>query len=488
MSPPSDTQRDPVPGDAFAGVLLALSVVTVVLAGCTLLALWPPTPLTAALLAGIGLLALAATTLQLLRLRAVRRREASPQFMRELADLRAASAQVQAREQAVRRRADQLELREQRIGRRLRALHLAELGQAVDVADSEHSEEALLRLVRSDRALIALIEAESQRAFDNILANRYAAGDGNRVHLGLVMQDLGEFVESVARLYRSEGEAPLLDTEIERVVLAASSTALHVLVVVDALPINVKSWNVQKLYRQMRRAVSYYGTYKAAQPYLDLGMGLLQFARFAFGANPLTAGATWVTGKLAARGVARVTEKVLHQQALQLLHDLIRIIGFEVAMLYGGGFRHRDANWVLAAELVNLEVARGGDLRGRDEAIRLLSAIALRHEFDRLLLFRALGNGKVVDVTAARPQTALTDQEREGIAAQLEAHIRATAVVVDGADVSRWRYGVEQRLGVRLGETAAAAPPSASLEHRVRRVAERVRRKLKTLREKRSDG
>ena len=61
-------------------------------------------------------------------------------------------------------------------------------------------------------------------------------------------------------------------------------------------------------------------------------------------------------------------------------------------MVYGGDFRHRDANWVLGAELVNLEIARGADLVGRDAALKRLRSLALRHEFDRIRLISQLGS------------------------------------------------------------------------------------------------
>ena len=250
-------------------------------------------------------------------------------------------------------------------------------------------------------------------------------------------------MEEVARLHRPDSPDPLLETEIELVAKSLSSMALHMLVVVDGLPINLKSYSTAKMYRLIRRGASYYGTYKSFRPFLEQGLNALQVARLALGMNPVAVGLAWAAGKLTTHGAKAIGERVLQRRALQLLNDFVRVIGYEAAMVYGGDFRHRDANWVLGAELVNLEIARGADLAGRDAALKRLCSLALRHEFDRIRLISQLGSHKSVDVVHARPRVVMTPGECERVADELARHCGETRVDFSmgplAAGASRWR-------------------------------------------------
>jgi hypothetical protein len=132
------------------------------------------------------------------------------------------------------------------------------------------------------------------------------------------------------------------------------------------------------------------------------------------------------------------------------------VIGYEAAMVYGGDFRHRDANWVLGAELVNLEIARGTDLAGRDAALERLCRLALRHEFDRIRLVSQLGKHKVIDTAHNRPLIVMTPGERERVADQLARHCQETGVDYSAPAVARWRAAVETRLAVPIAKKMRA--------------------------------
>lgn len=473
---PDSTSRPTSPLPAIAGGLTAFAV-TGLLAAAALRT--PPDDTVALVLLGLAAtLAFCLATAQFIAaLRTTRLRVAAPDSPE------ASAADLRRRELAVEERTHRLEIREQRLARRLRVHQFLEHEHLVDVVDSEMSPHAVERLVQADSELLALIERRSRHAFDDILTNRYAGPDG--VDMPLVMRDLGEFIESVARLYQPDARDPLLETQIELIAKATSSAALHLLVVVEDLPINLKTYNAASLYRLLRRAADYFGTYRNVKPYLDVGLNALQVARFALGANPVALGATWVAGKLAARGAQKATEEFLHREALQLLHDTIRVIAFEVALVYGQGFRRRDANWFLGAELVNLEVLRGDDRRGRDAALAILTSLALRHEFDRLLLLRHLGSRRPVDVDSASIEALLTPAERQRILDTLMAHVEHTGVDLADDRLRGWREAVEARLKVATEpvpssgaqQRRAFRPPSPQdLLDRLRRWRRRDRR------------
>ena len=432
--------------------------------GALVIVLWPPGLLAGILLSVLGLLLAIAMASHIGRRRRYRPEwDFRPDRAAGLTDAEIA----EWRNRALIEREQRLELRELQLARQTRALQRADLDY-LDVLDAEPTAEELGALVEIDRKLIALIEAESQRAFDRVVANRYAAPDG--VNTALILADLRSFVEQVARLYRPGTEHPLLETEIELIAKSLSSTALHLLVVVDGLPINLKTYNVAGIYRLIRRGASYYGTYKAFRPYIEHGLNVLQMARLAFGVNPAAVGAAWAAGKLTSYGAKAIGERLLQRQALQLLTDFIRVVGFEAAMVYGGDFRRRDANWLLGAALVNLEISRGDDLSGRDAALARLCSLALRHEFDRIRLVRHLAKHKAIDFDRVRTRIVMTTKERADAAAVLTAHCRKTGVDVADEAFARWRVALESLLGVALELPASPAPRPRRSRRRLRRL------------------
>ena len=422
----------------IGGLVAAATLVALVVV------LWPP-----GLAAGILLSILAGLLAVALAFHVARRRGYRPEwkFRPEQAAGMTEPELAEWRNRALIDREQRLELRELQLARQTRALQRVN-EDYLDVLDGEPTAEELGALVETDRKLIALIESESQRAFDRVLANRYAAPEG--VDTALILADVRSFVEQVARLYRPDTEHPLLETEIELIAKSLSSVALHLLVVVDGLPINLKSYNAARMYRLIRRGASYYGTYKAFRPYIEHGLNVLQMARLAFGVNPAAVGAAWAAGKLTSYGAKAIGERLLQRQALGLLTDFVRVIGFEAAMVYGGDFRHRDANWVLGSTLVNLEVSRGADLAGRDAALVKLCNLALRHEFDRVRLLSQLAKHKSIDIARARPRIIMTGHERDEVAAVLTAHCRSTGVDLTDEKIARWRESLESILDVML--------------------------------------
>jgi len=411
--------------------------------------LWPPGTAVGALLGGcVALIGVALASLAVALRRGRRRWRHSGLPQDE------ATALVEEQVKAL----EDLELRELRLARHMRIHHQILDEEAIDLVEANPSDAELADLVETDRRLMALIEAESQRAFNRVRENRYASDDG--VDTGLILKDLRVFVHEVARLYRPDTDDPLLETDVELLAKSISSTALHLLVVVDGLPLDLKSYNIATLYRLIRRAASYYGTYKAVRPYLDHGLTALQAARLALGMNPAAVGAAWLAGKVTAQGARVFGERLLQQQALRMLHDFIRVIGFETAMVYGGSFRHRDANWVFGSELVNLEISRGDDAGGREVAIASLCRLALRHEFDRLRLLRYLAAGKPVPTETTRPEVVMTQQERESVAARLAKHCEVTTVDVRDTAVARWRKAAEDQLAIPLPLPDGPAPAS----------------------------
>src|SRR4029079_19404618 len=174
---------------------------------------------------------------------------------------------------------------------------------------------------------------------ENILQNKYAP-DG-KLSLTIIRDDVVNLVTHVARIYQPDVGQPLLEASLSRVFRAVSRASLQMLVVLDELPVDVKHASLNSLYGYIRSAVKPWRTYKSAEPYWPYVNTAYYLSRFALGANPLALGAWWFVGNLSSRTTKALAQHLINRQALALLSNFVRVIGYEVAGIYGGNFRHR---------------------------------------------------------------------------------------------------------------------------------------------------
>lgn len=359
-------------------------------------------------------------------------------------------------EQELRRQLHYIDRREQALANKLIAYYETEqFPRAVDLSQREPDGEDISELAAKDRQLLALLQEESKRLFDRIKNNEYAVE--GRFDPRLLRDDLYDLMHRVARIYRPDAEQPLLETSVGQVLAATSRLCLHFLAILDTLPLGMKDRSFSSIYGYVRQAVLAYGVYSAAAPYLPyLGMAS-SIGRMAMGANPLAMTTWWVAGQLAGRAVKATATRLVNRQALWLLHELVRAVGFEVAAVYGHGFRQRDPNWIYAAELSELLVRCRPAHQTLQNALSELSVLQLRSEYDRLFLYRLLAEGRSAEPHRWQAQTVLTTAERQAIAERLERFAESCVFWKTEQDAQQWRSEVEQRLGVRLKLDATTA-------------------------------
>ena len=186
-----------------------------------------------------------------------------------------------------------------------------------------------------------------KKLFNDVLANKYAP-DG-RFSMKLLRDDAQQLAHEVAGIYQELSDQPLLNTNMEDVLRSSSRVCLQMLTLLDQLPGDVKKHNIENLYAYVRRAVGAYGVYRKAEPYWGYVNGVYYLGRLALGAHPVSMGAWWLAGQVSRRATKQITAKYVNRQVLALLNETIRVLGYEVANLYGAGFRYRDANWIYAA-------------------------------------------------------------------------------------------------------------------------------------------
>jgi hypothetical protein len=360
--------------------------------------------------------------------------------------------------------ASRLDQREQSLAARLTAYHeWLEFPAPVDLAtplrEPPATDSELAELVRKDRRLNELLQDETRILFENILKNRYAK-DGQFL-TEVLRDDLQVLITKVARIYQPNVERPLLETSLERVLRAAGRASLQFLVVLDDLPISVKEYNLNSLYKYIRQAVKAYGAYKSVEPYWGYANTAYYLGRLALGVNPLSIGAWWFLGTLGREGARMVTQRLVNRQAMALLQNLVRVIGYEVASMYGGDFRHRDANWIYAAELTELLTAFPHSRDSIRHALKELAALQLRSEYDRVFLTRLVANESSAHPERYRAAMLLSLEERRAIAQRLERFLDSFIHGKSADRVARWQQQVENRLDVKL---SLAGSRSASRE------------------------
>ena len=310
------------------------------------------------------------------------------------------------------------------------------------------SDEQISELTRKDRQMMNLLKEETKVLYDNITSNKYVV-EGN-FSPAVLRDDAYDLIGKVARIYQPDVEHPLLDSSVSLVIRAGSRACLHFLVLIDDLPLNVKDYSFNSLYGYVRSAVNAYRMYKSTEPYWPYVNAAYYLGRFALGANPLTMGAWWFLGTLSSRGAQAVATRVINRQALALLSDVVRVIGYEVASVYGGDFRHRDANWIYAAELTEMLHQFPLSRDSLSHALKEFGALQLRSEYDRIFLYRC-----IAEHISARPQNfralaCLSAAECRAIAARLEKFLHTFVHGKTTDRVQKWKTGVETRLGVKL--------------------------------------
>jgi hypothetical protein len=191
--------------------------------------------------------------------------------------------------------------------------------------------------------------------------------------------------------------------------------------------------------------------YKVAEPYWNNWIKPGFFVgRLALGADPLILGAWWFVGALSSQGATALTTRIVNREALALLHSIVRVIGFEVASVYGGQFRYRDANWIYAAELTEMLHCFSTSRDSMLHAMREIGALQLRNEYDRIHLYRCLVEHESAGPQRIAASECLTIDQRQAVAHRLERFFQRFIQDRTPSRLRRWHAGVESRLHVSL--------------------------------------
>ncbi|MFM7038342.1 MAG: hypothetical protein ACKO2L_11540 [Planctomycetaceae bacterium] len=343
-------------------------------------------------------------------------------------------------------RTEDLEAREQRLVSRLARFQEFIEYPAEDM-HAGRSSQHLQTLSEQDRAVRRLLETEAERVYEKIRGNGYSS-DG-QLNLLMIRDEVLELIRRVALIYRPESESPLSDASLEQLARAASRIWLHLLVLLEQLPLPVQQYSIGTLYTWIRRSVVGYGVYQKASPWLSMAARGVSAGRLISGANPAMLGAWWLASELGRQGAKKWIEQAFDRQAVGLLRQVISVVGVEAAGIFGTGFRQRDPAWILGTELVELVAAFPPSGESLRHGLTAVTSLQLLSEYDRIYLYRCLAAHRSAGLQLADPAM-LTREQREGIARSLEQFFAARIHGATEQSVKKWRDGVETRLDLRL--------------------------------------
>lgn len=385
-------------------------------------------------------------------------RDALVQDRKRFSDDQAKLTEIrQSLDAALQEQAQEMQRREQALASKLVTFHeWMEFPQPLQLEQSPEPNLQNAELARRDAQMLDLLAQETRRLFEDIRANKYV--QNGRFQPLILRDEAWQLAERVARIYRPDAENPLLETSPELVLRAASRVCLHLLVILDELPLKVQGYNLNALYQYVRQAVRAYDMYKTVQPYWPYMNTAFYLSRLVLGANPTTLGTWWVVSEIGKRGAEKLAEHLVHRQGLALLHNLVRVVGFEVASLYGGDFRHRDANWIYAVELAELVHHFPLSRDSLSHALKEIGTLQLRSEYDRIYLYRCVASHSSASPEQFEAASFLRMEERQAVIRRLEKFYELFIHGRTSERSEKWRQGVEERLQIRLASIAAQAP------------------------------
>lgn len=347
--------------------------------------------------------------------------------------------------------------RERRLTEKLVRYH--ELLEFPDANKWLNSQDDASVLSNADREVQQILETEAAKVYENIRTNAYVV-DG-RVEVTRIRTDVFDLIGRVARVYQPDSSQPLLETSFNNLARAFSRICLHCLALLEQLPVDVRNYTLNELFIYFQRATKAYGAYQMVSPWMKR-LGRTAYAgRLAAGANPVTLGAWWLASEVAQRGTRHVVSNVIDRQAIAVLHDLVSVVGTEVANIYGPGYRQRDAAWVYGSELTELLARFPTSRESLRLALKEMTALPLKCEYDRIYLYRCLATSKPAGFLLSDP-AALPREQRNTIAVSLERFVNEVLHGIDDHALREWANETESRLDLKLKLAHEMTPRSRS--------------------------
>ena len=302
-------------------------------------------------------------------------------------------------------------------------------------------------IAEKDRQVAEILDSSAGHIYEKIRGNAYSPH--GPFDARLLRDDLIDIAQQIAHVYQPGLENPLLHTSPEQLARALNRIGLHLLAVMDQLPLDLKSYNIQQTYDTVRGAIKVYGAYQKAAPYLNWATKGAYFGRVLASTNPITIGLMWGATELGKLGAKKIAANYIDRQAIGFMQSIVRVVGYEVASIYSDGFRYRDPNWCYAVELTHMSAAFPDSREKIQYILQEISRLQLRNEYDRLSLYRCVVAGKTIDRSLTHPEL-LKESERRKIIELLEKAHREVLHGTTSKQAEKWKQGVQGHLDLQL--------------------------------------
>ena len=350
-------------------------------------------------------------------------------------------------EEAIRQEAKRLDSRRAEIGKVLMAY--GEWMEFPDFEELHRVEWATSERSAQDAEVAALLEGEADLVLQRISEGKY--WEEGQLETRLLLNDLGGFVESIARIYNPQSGHPLLETNLEELLKAVNRVSLQIILLLEEVPLlDVKDWNLRQVADKVRTASKVVRKYEDLQPILSPMRYLWQGSKFLLASNPILA-AGWIAGSnLVRQGAKKIGKRSLDGYLLSVVRQVLGIIAWETASIYDRTNRFRDPEWVYGVELVHLVSEFPLDRESLRAAFSELGTLALRSSYDRIFLYRCVAQNVSPKPERFIQAGLMTEETRGEIAKALNGFCRKHLEDGKGKKADKWRRDLGRRLAVEM--------------------------------------
>jgi len=354
---------------------------------------------------------------------------------------------IEVAQQSLRNEAERLDARRLEIDKKLMAY--AEWMEFPDFSELHEMDWAVAEKSVEDAKVAELLARQS----DDMLA-RFSEGtywEEGQFQTRLMLLNLFNFVEEVAKIYTPGTERPLLDTNLESIFKAINRASLQVILLMEELPmVDVKEFNLRKMSDRIRQAAKVYRKYSDIQPLLEPVRYIWQGSKLLLASNPLLA-AGWIAGsELLWKGGKKFGKKALDAYLLSMVRQTLGIIAWETATIYDKSHRYRNPDFVYGVELTHLVSLFELNPATLRQALKELGTIPLRSSYDRVFLYRCVAQHVSPKPEYFSQSDLMDDATREQLAERLETFFEKNIQDPSEKKVARWKAGLAKRLNVAL--------------------------------------
>jgi hypothetical protein len=303
-----------------------------------------------------------------------------------------------------------------------------------------------------DNEIAQLLQDKAEIIFEKIINKRYT--EKKAFKSTLLLEDIADLIESVARIHHPDSQHPILETSIENLLQSLNRLSLQLLVLVDSFPINIKQYNLKTTYLYIQKSATTIGYYKKAEPFLTFVTPIL---RIGLASNPIVG----IAQTVAIEAGKVVIKKGSEKYALNLLHDIIEIIGEQATTIFGeGSFRYRNLHWIYAIELAEI-IFHFNPVNSETlaTAMKIINGLPMQSEYDRIFIYQCLAQGKSVNPEKFSNDFCSEDDIQElinNLTSFVEDTINKNSTEKENSwlkKVTSWRNKAEQRLGIKIALT-----------------------------------